>query len=68
MTTRKVAMTQALAAGCTVLIKPAEQTPLSALALALAELAQRAGMPPGVVNFITADASRGAWPSGSRHH
>jgi len=51
MITRKVA--PALAAGCTVLIKPAEQTPLSALAVA--ELAQRAGMPPGVLNVITAD-------------
>ena len=51
MITRKVA--PALAAGCTVVIKPAEQTPLSALAVA--ELAQRAGMPPGVLNVITAD-------------
>jgi succinate-semialdehyde dehydrogenase/glutarate-semialdehyde dehydrogenase len=52
MITRKVA--PALAAGCTVVIKPAEQTPLSALAVA--ELAQRAGMPPGVLNVITSDA------------
>ena len=52
MITRKVA--PALAAGCTIVIKPAEQTPLSALALA--ELAERAGMPPGVINVITADA------------
>ncbi|MEQ1808049.1 MAG: NAD-dependent succinate-semialdehyde dehydrogenase, partial [Burkholderiaceae bacterium] len=52
MITRKVA--PALAAGCTVVIKPAEQTPLSALAVA--ELAQRAGMPAGVLNVITADA------------
>jgi succinate-semialdehyde dehydrogenase/glutarate-semialdehyde dehydrogenase len=44
----------ALAAGCPVIIKPAEQTPLSALAVA--ELAQRAGMPAGVLNVITADA------------
>ena len=51
MITRKVA--PALAAGCPVVIKPAEQTPLSALALA--ELAQRAGMPAGVLNVITAD-------------
>lgn len=51
MITRKVA--PALAAGCPVVIKPAEQTPLSALAVA--ELAQRAGMPPGVINVITAD-------------
>jgi len=54
MITRKVA--PALAAGCPVLIKPAEATPLSALAVA--ELAQRAGMPPGVLNVITADADR----------
>ena len=52
MITRKVA--PALAAGCPVVIKPAEQTPLSALAVA--ELAQRAGMPPGVLNVLTADA------------
>jgi len=52
MITRKVA--PALAAGCPVVIKPAEATPLSALACA--ELAQRAGMPPGVLNVITADA------------
>ncbi len=54
MITRKVA--PALAAGCTVVIKPAEQTPLSALAVA--ELAQRAGMPPGVLNVITADSEQ----------
>ena len=53
MITRKVA--PALAAGCPVIIKPAEQTPLSALAVA--ELAQRAGMPPGVLNIITADSA-----------
>ncbi|MGN6525745.1 MAG: NAD-dependent succinate-semialdehyde dehydrogenase [Burkholderiaceae bacterium] len=53
MITRKVA--PALAAGCPVVIKPAEQTPLSALALA--ELAQRAGMPAGVLNVVTADAA-----------
>ena len=52
MITRKVA--PALAAGCTVVIKPAEQTPLSALAVA--ELAQRAGMPAGVLNVLSADA------------
>ncbi|MEX8504803.1 NAD-dependent succinate-semialdehyde dehydrogenase [Leptothrix ochracea] len=52
MITRKVA--PALAAGCTVIIKPAEATPLSALACA--ELAQRAGMPAGVLNVITGDA------------
>ncbi|MDM9327759.1 aldehyde dehydrogenase family protein, partial [Enterobacter hormaechei subsp. steigerwaltii] len=54
MITRKVA--PALAAGCPVVIKPAEATPLSALAVA--ELAQRAGMPPGVLNIVTADAER----------
>jgi succinate-semialdehyde dehydrogenase / glutarate-semialdehyde dehydrogenase len=53
MITRKVA--PALAAGCTVVIKPAEQTPLSALAVA--ELAQRAGMPAGVLNVLTADGA-----------
>ncbi|HJW12747.1 MAG TPA: NAD-dependent succinate-semialdehyde dehydrogenase [Albitalea sp.] len=52
MITRKVA--PALAAGCPVVIKPAEQTPLSALAAA--ELAQRAGMPAGVLNVVSADA------------
>jgi succinate-semialdehyde dehydrogenase / glutarate-semialdehyde dehydrogenase len=51
MITRKVA--PALAAGCTVVIKPAELTPLTALAVA--ELAIRAGMPPGVLNVLTAD-------------
>src|SRR5450631_684877 len=49
MITRKVS--PALAAGCTVVIKPAESTPYSALALA--ELAERAGMPKGVLNIIT---------------
>jgi succinate-semialdehyde dehydrogenase/glutarate-semialdehyde dehydrogenase len=52
MITRKCA--PALAAGCTVVIKPAEQTPLSALALA--ELAHRAGIPAGIFNVITGDA------------
>ncbi len=54
MITRKIA--PAIAAGCTMVIKPAEQTPLCALALA--ELAQRAGMPAGVVNIIPADADQ----------
>jgi succinate-semialdehyde dehydrogenase/glutarate-semialdehyde dehydrogenase len=49
MITRKVA--PALAAGCTVVLKPSEETPLSALALA--ELANRAGFPPGVLNIVT---------------
>jgi len=53
MITRKVA--PALAAGCPVVIKPAEQTPLSALALA--ELAQRAGFPSGVLNVLSSDAA-----------
>jgi len=52
MITRKVA--PALAAGCTVVLKPAEQTPYSALALA--ELAGRAGFPSGVLNILTGDA------------
>lgn len=49
MITRKCA--PALAAGCTVVIKPAESTPLSAFALA--ELADRAGIPAGVINIVT---------------
>jgi succinate-semialdehyde dehydrogenase/glutarate-semialdehyde dehydrogenase len=53
MITRKVG--PALAAGCTVVVKPAEQTPLSALALA--ELAQRAGFPKGVFNVVTGSAA-----------
>jgi succinate-semialdehyde dehydrogenase/glutarate-semialdehyde dehydrogenase len=52
MITRKVA--PALAAGCTVVIKPAELTPLTALAAA--ELAVRAGIPAGVLNVLTADS------------
>ncbi|HQY39481.1 MAG TPA: NAD-dependent succinate-semialdehyde dehydrogenase [Giesbergeria sp.] len=52
MITRKVA--PALAAGCTVVIKPAELTPLTALAAC--ELAQRAGIPAGVLNILCADA------------
>ena len=54
MITRKVA--PALAAGCTIVLKPAEQTPLSALALAV--LAEQAGIPPGVLNIITADSEQ----------
>ena len=54
MITRKVA--PAIAAGCSIVIKPAEQTPLTALALA--ELAHRAGFPPGVINVIPADGER----------
>jgi succinate-semialdehyde dehydrogenase/glutarate-semialdehyde dehydrogenase len=52
MITRKCA--PALAAGCPVVIKPATQTPFSAMALA--ELADRAGFPPGVLNIITGSA------------
>jgi succinate-semialdehyde dehydrogenase/glutarate-semialdehyde dehydrogenase len=52
MITRKVA--PALAAGCTIIIKPASQTPLTALALA--ELAQRVGIPAGVVQVVPGDA------------
>ena len=52
MITRKVA--PALAVGCTAVVKPAEQTPLTALALAV--LAERAGIPPGVFNVVTGDA------------
>ncbi|HKJ62167.1 MAG TPA: NAD-dependent succinate-semialdehyde dehydrogenase [Hyphomicrobiales bacterium] len=51
MITRKVS--PALAAGCTIVVKPAEDTPLTALALA--ELAHRAGFPKGVLNIITGD-------------
>ncbi|MGO4452456.1 NAD-dependent succinate-semialdehyde dehydrogenase, partial [Phyllobacterium sp. TAF24] len=49
MIARKIA--PALAAGCTIVAKPAEQTPLSAIALAV--LAERAGIPAGVLNVIT---------------
>jgi succinate-semialdehyde dehydrogenase/glutarate-semialdehyde dehydrogenase len=52
MITRKAGA--ALAAGCTIIVKPAPETPFSALALA--ELAQRAGIPAGVFNVITGDA------------
>ncbi len=53
MLTRKAGA--ALAAGCTVVAKPASQTPFTALALA--DLAQRAGFPPGVLNVVTGDAA-----------
>jgi succinate-semialdehyde dehydrogenase / glutarate-semialdehyde dehydrogenase len=52
MITRKAA--PALAAGCTMIVKPAEQAPLTAFALA--ELAARAGIPKGALNVITGDA------------
>jgi acyl-CoA reductase-like NAD-dependent aldehyde dehydrogenase len=48
----------ALAAGCTVILKPAEQTPLTALRLG--DLALEAGIPPGVFNVVTADGKTGA--------
>jgi acyl-CoA reductase-like NAD-dependent aldehyde dehydrogenase len=48
----------ALAAGCTVILKPAEQTPLTALRLG--ELALEAGIPDGVVNVLTGDGTTGA--------
>jgi acyl-CoA reductase-like NAD-dependent aldehyde dehydrogenase len=48
----------ALAAGCTTVLKPAEQTPLSALRLG--ELALEVGFPPGVLNVLTGDGSTGA--------
>jgi succinate-semialdehyde dehydrogenase/glutarate-semialdehyde dehydrogenase len=50
MITRKVGA--AIAAGCTCVIKPASETPYTALALA--ELAERAGIPKGVINIVTA--------------
>jgi len=53
MITRKVP--PALAAGCTVVLKPAEDTPLSALALGV--LAEQAGIPPGVFNIVTTSES-----------
>jgi succinate-semialdehyde dehydrogenase/glutarate-semialdehyde dehydrogenase len=55
MITRKCA--PALAAGCTFVVKPAQETPLSALAIA--ELAHRAGIPKGVFNVITSRDARG---------
>jgi succinate-semialdehyde dehydrogenase / glutarate-semialdehyde dehydrogenase len=53
MVARKLA--PALAAGCTVVLKPAPQTPLSSLAIA--SLASKAGLPDGVLNVVTGDAS-----------
>ncbi len=55
MITRKVA--PALAAGCTIIVKPAEDTPLCALALA--KLAEKAGVPAGVFNVVTTHDARG---------
>src|SRR5208283_2982113 len=48
----------ALAAGCTIVLKPAEQTPLSALRLG--ELALEIGFPPGVLNVLSGDGATGA--------
>jgi aldehyde dehydrogenase (NAD+) len=48
----------ALAAGCTIVMKPAEFTPLTALAFA--EIARDAGLPPGVFNLVTGDGATGA--------
>ena len=64
MITRKAAA--AIAAGCTVVIHPSAETPLSALALA--ELAMRAGIPDGVINVATGDAPEivGAWTADAR--
>lgn len=64
MITRKAAA--ALAAGCTVVIHPSAQTPLSALALA--ELAARAGIPAGVLNVVAGDAAEivGTWTADPR--
>src|SRR6266480_203341 len=53
MITRKAA--PAIAAGCTMVLKPAEQTPLSALAIA--KLAEEAGLPAGVLSLVTGDAA-----------
>lgn len=55
MIARKIA--PALAAGCTVIAKPAEDTPLTALALV--KLSEEAGVPPGVINIVTASRERG---------
>lgn len=52
MITRKAG--PALAAGCTMVLKPSEETPLSAFALAV--LAEKAGVPPGVFNIVSGDA------------
>ena len=67
MIARKIA--PALAAGCTVVAKPAEDTPLTALALV--RLAEEAGLPPGVLNIVTSSRAKvgevvGAWLLDSR--
>ena len=63
MIARKAAA--ALAAGCTFVVKPAQQTPLSALALA--ELAHRAGIPPGVFNVVAGTDAKGIGEVLTRH-
>jgi succinate-semialdehyde dehydrogenase / glutarate-semialdehyde dehydrogenase len=64
MITRKLA--PALAAGCTVVLKPSEETPFTALKLG--ELASRAGIPDGVINILTGDAKEivGIWQKDPR--
>lgn len=64
MVTRKLG--PALAAGCTVVLKPSEETPLSAHALAL--LGAEAGLPAGVINLVSGDAAAigGAWMADER--
>ncbi|QFK72638.1 NAD-dependent succinate-semialdehyde dehydrogenase [Pradoshia sp. D12] len=64
MITRKVA--PALAAGCTVVLKPSEETPFTALKLI--ELAEKADIPAGVINIVTGDAKRivSVWQKDSR--
>ncbi|KAF9117404.1 hypothetical protein BGX30_005526 [Mortierella sp. GBA39] len=64
MITRKVA--PALAAGCTIVIKPSEETPYAALKLA--ELAHQAGLPAGVINVVTGEAAAiaGRWQQDER--
>ncbi|MDR9828725.1 NAD-dependent succinate-semialdehyde dehydrogenase [Vibrio sp. FNV 38] len=63
MITRKAAA--ALAAGCTFVVRPATQTPLSALAIA--ELAERAGIPAGVFNVVVGSDSRGMGQTLTQH-
>jgi succinate-semialdehyde dehydrogenase / glutarate-semialdehyde dehydrogenase len=64
MITRKIA--PALAAGCTIVVKPSEETPFTAFRLA--ELAEEAGVPNGVINVVTGDAAEigNTWQKDSR--
>ena len=57
MGTRKIG--PAIAAGCTMVVKPAKQTPLSMLALA--QVLEEAGLPAGVLNVITSTSSGASW-------